>query len=256
MVSLLADKSPETRLYVSLKAKFAEKVGVIYEVHEFDGGETAEIIADIKRANQDSSVQAIMVQLPVVNEAEIIAAISPEKDVDCLTPANLGLILSGQPRVLPATVKAVMEILRSAQEEEAGKEVENKWLTGQNVVIIGASVIVGKPLTILLSDLGATVTICRSRTTNLTGVARQADILISATGVAGLVTKEMVKPGAKVIDVGISKLLRGGKFRVLGDVEKAALERASFFTPVPGGVGPVTVACLFENLLELIQLPR
>jgi methylenetetrahydrofolate dehydrogenase (NADP+)/methenyltetrahydrofolate cyclohydrolase len=252
MISILADNTPESQLYVSLKAKFAQKIGAIYEIHHFDGAATETIIDDIQEANCDSSVHGIMVQLPVVNEEAIVAAISPEKDVDCLTPANLGLILSGQPRVLPATVKAVMEILRNA-EEEAGRGVENKWLAGQNVVIIGASIIVGKPLAILLSDLGATVTICRSRTVDLTNITRQADILISATGMAGLVTKEMVKPGAKVIDVGISKLLRGGKFRVLGDVEKAALERASFLTPVPGGVGPVTVTSLFENLLELAE---
>jgi methylenetetrahydrofolate dehydrogenase (NADP+)/methenyltetrahydrofolate cyclohydrolase len=253
LVSILADISPESRLYVSLKAQFAQKIGIIYEVHQFDGSATEEIVADIEKANNDPSVQGIMIQLPVVNEEAVVAAISPAKDVDCLTPANLGLILGGQPRVLPATVKAVMEILRNTKEEETGQAVENKWLAGENVVIIGASIIVGKPLAILLSDLGATVTICRSRTENLAEVTKKADILVSATGVAGLITRAMVKPGAKVIDVGISKLLRGGKFRVLGDVEKEALERASFFTPVPGGVGPVTVACLFENLFELIQ---
>jgi len=250
MISILADISPESRLYVSLKNQFAQRIGVIYEVHQIDGSATKEIIADIEKANQDPSVQGIMIQLPVVNEEAVVAAINPEKDVDCLTPTNLGLILGSQPKVLPATVKAVLEIVQSIEDKAQTNE---KWLAGKNVVIIGASIIVGKPLAIMLSDLGATVTICRSRTENLAEVTKKADILISATGVAGLITKEMVKPRAKIIDVGISKLLRGGKFQVLGDVEKEALERASFFTPVPGGVGPVTVACLFENLLNLLS---
>jgi len=261
LVSILADITPESRLYVSLKAKFAQRVGIIFEVHHFDGAPTKTIIDDIQKANTDSTVHGIMVQLPVVDEEEIVQAIDPRKDVDCLTPKNLGLILSGQPRVLPATVKAVIEIIKSAKPstraQAEGLKVQSledeKWLAGENVVIVGASIIVGKPLAILLSDLGATVTICRSRTENLAEVTKKADILVSATGVNELVTKEMVKPGAMVIDVGISKLLRGGKFRVVGDVAKNVLERAAFFTPVPGGVGPVTVACLFENLVNLLS---
>jgi len=255
LVSILADNSKETELYVSLKAKFAQKIGVTYEIHHFDGAQTLEIINDIREANNDPSVHGVMVQLPVVNEEALLAAISPEKDVDCLTPTNLGLVLSGHPRLLPATVKAVLEVIREGLGQfEGSREIEGeKWLAGENIVIVGASVIVGKPLAVVLSDLGATVTICRSHTGNLGEITRRANILISATGVSELVTKEMVRPGAVVIDVGISKLLRGGKFRVLGDVGKEALGKASFFTPVPGGVGPVTVACLFENLFELVQ---
>ncbi len=249
LVSVLADNSRETELYVSLKAKFAERIGAAYDIHHFDGAATENIIEDIEKANQDPSVHGIMVQLPVYDEARIVAAIDPSKDVDCLTPENLGLIMAGTPRFLPATVRAVVEIVQSAKckVQSSGGE---KWLPGENVCIIGASIIVGKPLAVLLSDAGATVTICRSTTQNLTDFTRKADILVAATGVAELVKKEMVKLGAVVIDVGISKLLRGGKFRVVGDVDPRALERTSFFTPVPGGVGPVTVACLFENLVE------
>lgn len=248
LVSILADNTPETRLYVSLKAKFAEKIGVDYQVHRFDGSETARIVEDIKEANQDPAVHGIMVQLPVINEEKIVAAIDPKKDVDCLTPENLGLILVKEPRILPATVKAVLDIITYAFDGAAnGKQ---KWLTGKNVCLIGASIIVGKPLAILLSDLGATVTICRSRTQNLAEFTQEADILVSATGVTDLVKAEMVKRGAVVIDVGISKLLRDGKFRVMGDVDAKVEEKTSFLTPVPGGVGPVTVACLFENLLS------
>lgn len=242
LVSILADESKESALYVSLKAKFAERIGAIFEVHHFDEDNLKEIIEDIKKANADRSIHGIMVQLPVLHEEEIVRTIAPEKDVDCLTPENLGLIALKRPRFLPATVKAVLEIIQSSLRQ----------LAGMNVVIIGASVIVGKPLAILLSDLGATVTLCRSTTKDLPDFTRRADILISATGAIDLVTKEMVKEGAMVIDVGISKLLRGGKFRVVGDVNLDVLAKTSFLTPVPGGVGPVTVACLFENLMAAL----
>jgi len=252
LVSILADQSKETELYVSLKAKFAEKVGIVYDVHRFDGSQTAAIIDFIRKANRDPSVTGIMVQLPVANEQEIVQVITPSKDIDCLSGENLGLVMIGWPRFLPATVRAVLEILAYALQETENREITGRWLTGKNICVIGASVIVGKPLAILLSDLGATVTLCRSTTSNLAETVQRADILVSATGVSELVTREMVKPGAMVIDVGISKLLREGKFRVMGDVDRRVLEKTSFFTPVPGGVGPVTVACLFENLLDAI----
>lgn len=254
LVSILADQSKETELYVSLKAKFAEKVGIVYDVHRFDGTQTPEIIDFINKANTDLSIHGIMVQLPVANEQEIVRTIAPEKDVDCLAEENLGLVMIGQPRFLPATVRAVLEILAYALEETESREIVGRWLAGKSVCVIGASVIVGKPLAILLSDLGATVTLCRSTTSNLAETAQRADILVSATGVSELITREMVKPGAIVIDVGISKLLREGRFRVMGDVDRRVLEKTSFFTPVPGGVGPVTVACLFENLLDALEL--
>lgn len=256
LVSILADNSPESALYVSLKAKFAQRIGVIFDVHHFDNERTEVIINDIKKVNADPSVHGVMVQLPVVDEEKILTEISPEKDVDCLSEENLGLILIGRPRFLPATVKAVIEILRSGKCEvgsvSGGGDGKwgNKWLAGENVCIIGASIIVGKPLAIVLSDAGATVTLCRSTTQNLTEYTQKADILVSATGAIDLVKKDMVKEGAIVIDVGISKLLREGKFKVVGDVSEEVWGKPSFLTPVPGGVGPVTVACLFENLLQ------
>lgn len=257
LVSILADNSPESALYVSLKAKFAQRIGVIFDVHHFDNERTQVIIDDIKKANADLSVHGVMVQLPVVDEEKILTEISPEKDVDCLSEENLGLILIGRPRFLPATVKAVIEIIKAAkhQSNKASKfgNDANKWLRGENVCIIGASIIVGKPLAIILSDAGATVTLCRSTTQNLTEYTQKADILVSATGAIDLVKKDMVKEGAIVIDVGISKLLREGKFKVVGDVSEEVWGKPSFLTPVPGGVGPVTVACLFENLLQASQ---
>lgn len=246
LVSILADDSKESALYVSLKEKFSQRIGATYEIHSFAEGEIDQVIEDIKKANQDHLVHGIMVQLPVMGEEKILPMISPLKDVDCLTEENLGLVLKGEPRFLPATVRAVRDILQKATEDNGQQE---KWLAGKNVCIIGASIIVGKPLAILLSDLGATVTICRSTTKELSEVTKKADILISATGAVELIKKEMVKEGAIVIDVGISKLLREGKFRVVGDVSEEVASKASFITPVPGGVGPVTVACLFENLL-------
>lgn len=253
LIDILADNSPESKLYATLKEKFAKKIGVNFEIHHFDGSATEQVIADVQKANEDASVHGVMIQLPVTDEEKIVAAIDPLKDVDCLTPENLGLIMTRRPRFLPATVRAVVDIIKEAKNylPESGRLTdENKWLAGKNVVIIGASIIVGKPLAILLSDAGATVTICRSTTTNLSEFTLNADILVSATGAMELVKKEMVKRGAAVIDVGISKLLRDGKFRIVGDVDQAVSEKTSFLTPVPGGVGPVTVACLFENLVE------
>ena len=255
LVSILADDSKESALYVFLKAKFAQQIGVIFDIHQFAvGTKTKEIVAGIQKANADSSVHGIMIQLPVENQGEILQAISPAKDVDCLTEENLGLIVIGKPRFLPATVKAVMEIVKYALGHLGHMFEEEKWLRGKTICIIGASIIVGKPLSIILSDLGATVIICRSTTGKLAEFTQKADVLVSATGAIDLVKKEMVKTGAIVIDVGISKLLRDGKFRVVGDVSRDVLEKTSFLTPVPGGVGPVTVACLFENLLLASQV--
>jgi len=257
LVSILADDSKESALYVSLKAKFAQRIGAIFDVHQFAvGTETKEVVADIQKANTDPSVHGIMIQLPVENQGEILQAISPRKDVDCLTEENLGLIVIGNPRFLPATVKAVMEVIKYALGRLGHMFEEEKWLRGKTICIVGASIIVGKPLSMVLSDLGATVIICRSTTGRLSEFTQKADVLISATGAIDLVKKEMVKEGAIVIDVGISKLLRDGKFRVVGDVSKNVLEKTSFLTPVPGGVGPVTVACLFENLVLTLEYYR
>jgi len=260
LVSVLADSSPENQLYVSLKKRFAGRCGILFDVHEFNEWEEAgKIIDDIRKANEDPTVHGVMVQLPAVQSHKLVAAINPEKDIDCLTPENLGRLLIGNPRFLPATVRAVVEVIQASQqpsesESDTAAQKEEKWLAGKSVCIVGASIIVGKPLALVLSDLGATVTACRSTTKNLAEFTKNADILISASGVLNLITKNMVRPGAIIIDVGISKLLREGKFRVGGDVNPEVAKVASFVTPVPGGVGPVTVACLFENLLSIIQI--
>ena len=194
-----------------------------------------------------------MVQLPITEPLPILKAISPEKDIDCLTPENLGMVMKGEPRFLPAAVKATIEILKEAVVLKREEKETDHWLSGKNVCIVGASEIIGKPLSMVLSDLGATVVLCRTTTKDLSVFTKEADILIPATGSPSLINAEMVSKKTIVIDVGISRLLREGRYRVMGDVEPEVAEHCSFITPVPGGVGPVTVVCLFENLLDAIE---
>jgi len=274
LVSFLAGENPESELYTRLKKEAAGRIGIDFEVKKFtDSVAPEEFIREIEKVNQDTSVQGIMVQLPLPkkfeirnSKFEILGAIAPSKDVDGLTPENLGLVMLEKPRFLPATVKAVMEIIKgvilgseATPESDPGqvrtmdpgqaRMTDGKWLKGESVCLVGASEMVGKPLAMILSAAGATVTLCRSTTKNLAEFTRQADILISATGVPGLIKKEMVKEKAIVVDVGIKKV----EGRILGDVEKEVAGVASFMTPVPGGVGPVTVVSLLENLVETIS---
>lgn len=251
MVSILGDDSPENELYVSMKGKFAKRVGIEFFVHHFEVTDKVDkIIEDIRQVNKDNSIQGLMVQLPISEPFEILDVIDPRKDIDCLTSENLGRLMKGNSRFLPATVRAVLDILKAAEMQRCKDAKTTRKLQGSNVCIVGASDIIGKPLAMCLSDLGATVTICRSTTKNLHAFTKEADILISATGAPQLITQDMIKDGAVVIDVGISRLLREGRYKVVGDIDAGAVNKASFITPVPGGVGPVTVACLFENLLD------
>lgn len=245
LISILVGDNPESELYLSLKQKAALRVGIKNEIIRFDQeADPVEIIEHIKRLNLDAETTGIMVQLPLPKgslfeqyQQDLLNAIDPQKDVDCLTSENLGLLAANCPRFYPAVVKAALEIL----------VFSNTEVSEADVCIVGASVLVGKPLAIVLSSMGATVSLCRKETKDLSFYTKNADILISAAGVAGLIKKEMVKEGAVVIDVGISRQEK----KVLGDVEPEVSQKASFFTPVPGGVGPVTVACLLDNLLEV-----
>jgi methylenetetrahydrofolate dehydrogenase (NADP+)/methenyltetrahydrofolate cyclohydrolase len=272
LVSVLVGDNPESELYLSLKGEAAGRIGVEFEVKRFSKDVGFEkIIGFLGRCNRDRTVGGIVIQLPFPKQSsiyhrktEVLSAIDPEKDVDCLTPENLGLVAMGKPRFLPATVKAVIEIIASLKSSlrlrEAGKVVVrtyrskrssklNRWLSGENVCLVGASDIVGKPLAMMFLNLGATVTVCQDTTKKLPEFTQKADILISATGVPGLIKKEMIKNGVVVVDVGIFRLVGQGS-KVVGDVDPKAVEVARFLTPVPGGVGPVTVVSLFENLLE------
>lgn len=251
LVSILIGENSQSELYLKKKSEAAQRVGIKMEIVKTKADlETEKIVKIIKQLNNDKTVQGIMVQLPLPKKLEIrnskfeiIGAIAPDKDVDCLTPQNLGLLMMGEPRFLPATVKAVINIIQSSKFK----------VQGSDVCVVGASEIVGKPLALILSDLGATVTICRSTTKNLAEFTKKADILISATGVPGLIKKEMVKKEAVVIDIGIKKLkIESCKLKIAGDVNRDVAQVASFLTPVPGGVGPVTVVCLLENLVEAI----
>ena len=238
LVSILIGDNPASKLYLSLKEKAARRVGIEFEKKQFSVNKAEkEIYKFIRKKNLDETVSGIMVQMPLpkkFNPFWLVAKIDPEKDVDCLTPENLGLVAMGKPIFLPATVKAILEVIRNLKLE----------IRNSAVAVVGASNIVGKPLTLHFSNLGATVTLCRSKTKNLAHFTQEADILVSATGVPGLIKAKMVKKGAVVVDVGSPK----------GDVDFEEVKKvASFITPVPGGVGPLTVICLLENVLVAVK---
>jgi len=238
---VLVGDDPASQVYVRNKEKAANEVGMRGRVHRLPATiSAAEIFALIDRLNRDDEVDGFLVQLPLprgLPETEILDGVSPLKDVDGLHPVNAGLLALGRPKLASATPRGVMRLLR-----EAGMD-----LVGKRAVIVGRSNIVGKPLAQLLLAEHATVTIAHSRTRDLPEVCRQADVLVAAVGKAGLVRGDWVKPGAVVIDVGSNKNEQG---KLVGDVAFGeACERASWITPVPGGVGPMTIACLLENAL-------
>jgi methylenetetrahydrofolate dehydrogenase (NADP+) / methenyltetrahydrofolate cyclohydrolase len=243
---MLVGSDPASQLYVRLKEKAALDCGFQFEKKIFSKDvEPQEVKKYIEEKNNDPLTQGILVQLPFPPDSKILNSlylilntIDPAKDIDCLTSTNFGLLAMGKPRFLPATVRGIASIIenwKTCPELAEGLKIENS-----NVVVVGASNIVGKPLAIWLSDNGATVTICRSKTRNLAEHTLKADLLICATGKPGLITRDMVKQKAIVIDVGSPK----------GDVDfENVKEIASFITPVPGGVGPMTVVSLLENML-------
>ena len=240
---ILVGEDPASQSYVKSKGKDAEQVGykstTIRLPEETSEEELLEVIGKL---NADDTVDGVLVQLPVprhINEDRVIEAISHEKDVDGFHPANVASLWQKRPCVYPCTPKGVMRML-----DEAGVEIE-----GKEAVVIGRSNIVGLPMSKMLLDRNATVTVAHSRTKNLAEVTRRADILVAAVGRLRFVTADMVAPGAVVIDVGVNRDPDTGK--LAGDVDYANVEPiASVITPVPGGVGPMTRACLMENTLE------
>lgn len=236
MVSIYQSSDPGSVLYTRLKKQAAESVGIKFVDYDVVGKSKDEIITLIKQINANNSIQGILVQKPsgemdfsVADWSEIVYAINPRKDIDGLTPENLGLLTIGTPRFIPATVKAVMTVIK-----EFGID-----LLGKKAVIVGASEILGKPLSMLLTDKGATVSLLHMATRKLRNYTQDADLLISATGSPELIGADDIKTGSVVIDVGAPR----------GDVKLEVKDKAAFFSPVPGGVGPVTIACLLENLL-------
>jgi methylenetetrahydrofolate dehydrogenase (NADP+) / methenyltetrahydrofolate cyclohydrolase len=242
LAAVLVGDDPASRVYVRNKAKSCEETGLHSEVHELPKDTSEKQLLElVARLNRDPKIHGILVQLPLpkqINAERVLAAISPAKDVDGFHAESLGALVQGLPGFVPCTPAGVMEMLAHAKVP----------LAGARAVIIGRSTIVGKPLALLLLQKDATVTICHSRTKDLAARAREADVLIAAVGKAKLVTKDMVKPGACVIDVGINRLPDG---KLAGDVDfDSVKEVAGSITPVPGGVGPMTIAMLIVNTVR------
>jgi len=243
-VVLVGDFAP-SKIYVANKKKAADTIGIAVEDHLHPAGlDRKVLLALLGRLSADRRIHGILLQLPLpagLDEDEAIAAIDPAKDVDGLHPVNLGRLLAGAPTVVPCTPGGCMEIL-----DHYGCE-----LKGAEAVVIGRSRLVGKPLAQLLLARHATVTMCHTRTRELAAHTRRADVLCVAAGRPGTVTKDMVKDGAWVIDVGINRLETG---KVIGDVDFAGVsERVRAITPVPGGVGPMTIAMLLRNTLRAAE---
>ena len=239
---ILAGDDPASRVYVRNKTRACRETGVRSIETEYPAAVSEKTLLDrMAELNADRTVHGILVQLPLpphLDSAKVLEAVSPDKDVDGFHPFNMGALLAGAPRFVPCTPAGVMRLLEHAAIP----------LAGRRAVIVGRSNIVGKPLALLLLQKDATVTMCHSRTANLEMEARQADVLIVATGRPKLVGASMVKPGACVVDVGINRLADGS---LCGDVDFLAVrEVAGFITPVPGGVGPMTIAMLLENCLK------
>lgn len=242
LATVLVGDDPASRVYIRNKARACAAAGVNSIHHDLPTTATEQDVLDlIDRLDNDPNVHGVIVQLPLprhLNAQCVSQAITYEKDVDGFSWHNLGALVENVPGVVPCTPRATMEMLA-----HAGVPIE-----GKHAVVVGRSVIVGKPAALLLINAGATVTVCNSRTPDLGAVTRQADILVVATGKAGLITRGMVKPGAAVIDVGINRLHDG---KLVGDVAfDEVKEVAGWITPVPGGVGPMTVAMLVENTVN------
>lgn len=245
---IIVGENPASQVYVRNKHKACTELGFYSEGVEMPATTTREeLLAEIQRLNNDEKIHGILVQLPLPKElqpyeSEVLEAINPLKDVDGFHPVNVGRLVTGQKALVPCTPHGCLRML----------ELADIPVEGANAVIIGRSNIVGKPMLHLLLGKNATVTICHSRTKNLAEITRQADILVAAVGKAGFVTADMVKPGATVIDVGINRI---APKKLVGDVDfEAVKEVAGAITPVPGGVGLLTIAMLMQNTVEAARL--
>lgn len=241
---VLVGDNPASQIYVAKKEKIARELGFYSEVHRLPASaQEKEILSIIQHLNDSSKIHGILVQLPLpahIQTQIILNAVSPLKDVDGFHPLNLGRLFMGDPLFTPCTPQGVMELLKEYHIE----------LSGKSAVIVGRSLIVGKPLAHLLLSQNATVTICHSKTKNLEEVCQKADILISAMGKPHFIKNSFVKEGAVVVDVGINRLNK----KIVGDVDfESVQKKASFITPVPGGVGPMTIAILLQNTLKSFE---
>jgi methylenetetrahydrofolate dehydrogenase (NADP+)/methenyltetrahydrofolate cyclohydrolase len=239
---MIVGSDPASAIYVRNKAGASGEIGMRSEVHALDEATSqAKLVALVERLNEDPAVHGILVQLPLPRQIDaraVIESIAPEKDVDGFHYFNVGSLVTGEPAFYPCTPWGVMKLL-----EHEGVPVQ-----GAHAVVVGRSTIVGKPMALLLLNAGATVTICHSKTRDLGAMTRQGDILVAAVGHARLIRGDMVKPGAVVIDVGINREADG---KLSGDVDFEAVRQvASRITPVPGGVGPMTIAMLLSNTVK------
>ncbi len=246
---ILVGENAASVIYTRNKEKAANEVGIRGVLHTLpETTSESDVLALLDRLNQDDAVDGILVQLPLpkhINEARVLESINPKKDVDGFHAINAGLLLSGRPNLVPCTPLGCMRLI-----QESGVD-----LTGAHAVVVGRSNIVGKPVAQLLLAKHATVTMAHSKTRDLPGLCRSADVLVAAVGRAELVRGEWVKPFAVVIDVGINRIQDGDKSRVVGDVAYAeAAEVAGAITPVPGGVGPMTIAYLLHNTVRAATL--
>jgi len=266
---VLVGHNPASEIYVRGKVKACEEVGIYSE--KFAPPEsaiTAELLALIQGLNRRDEIDGILVQLPLppqVDAKKVLLAVDPAKDVDGFHPMNVGFLSTQRPGLVPCTPAGVMEILKRSQIPIAGRDA----------VVVGRSDIVGKPVAMLLTNANATVTVCHSKTRDLPGVCRRADILVAAIGRAGMITRDFVKPGATVIDVGMNTVTDAAEFQrffagnakreetfrkkgstLIGDVHPEVAEIAGALTPVPGGVGPLTIAMLMFNTVKAAKMRR
>ncbi|HXW93179.1 MAG TPA: bifunctional 5,10-methylenetetrahydrofolate dehydrogenase/5,10-methenyltetrahydrofolate cyclohydrolase [Terriglobales bacterium] len=266
---VLVGQNPASAVYVRGKVKASEEVGIYSEQHTPpDTISTAELRALVEDLNRRDEIDGILVQLPLpsqVDAKKVLMTVVPDKDVDGFHPMNVGLLATGRPGLVPCTPAGILEIL----------ERSRIAISGQEAVVVGRSDIVGKPTAMLLTNRNATVTLCHSKTRDLPGVCRRADILVAAIGRAGMITRDFIKPGAAVIDVGMNtvtertefdRLFAGNAKReetfqakgsiLVGDVHPEVAEVAGALTPVPGGVGPLTIAMLMANTVKAAKMRR
>jgi methylenetetrahydrofolate dehydrogenase (NADP+)/methenyltetrahydrofolate cyclohydrolase len=266
---VLVGHNPASEIYVRGKVKSSEEVGIYSEKHTPpETATTADLLALVDDLNRRDEIDGILVQLPLprqVDSKKVLLAVDPAKDVDGFHPMNVGFLSTQRPGLVPCTPGGIMEMLRRS----------NIAVAGQDAVVVGRSDIVGKPMAMLLLHANATVTVCHSKTRDLPGVCRRADILVAAIGRAGMITRDFVRPGATVIDVGMNKItdrtdferyFKGNEKReqafakngstLVGDVHPEVAEIAGAITPVPGGVGPLTIAMLMSNTVRAAKLRR
>lgn len=266
---VLVGHNPASEVYVRSKVKACEELDILSEKHTPpESVTTEELLALVDELNRRDDIDGILVQLPLpahVDSKKVLLAVSPAKDVDGFHPMNVGYLSTQRPGLVPCTPAGVMEILKRS----------NIPIAGADAVVVGRSDIVGKPVAMLLTNGNATVTICHSKTHDLPGVCRRADILVAAIGRAGMITRDYVKPGSCVIDVGMNKITDAAEFAkffagdakreaafakngstLMGDVDPKVAEVAGSITPVPGGVGPLTIAMLMSNTVKAAKLRR